>query len=118
MTPDQLGFNARKEWSRKTLRELEERRQRIRIPLLTLSGSHPSPEVRALARQLEVQLANTLHRAMYFVLDLLMHRDVESMREDANRYHEHALRLLDLLLDAIHEPETALPAGGLLRRRR
>jgi hypothetical protein len=55
---------------------------------------------------------------MYFVLDLLMHRDVESMREDANRYHEHALRLLDLLLDAIHEPETALPAGGLLRRRR
>jgi hypothetical protein len=45
------------------------------------------------------QLANTLHRAMYFILDLLMHRDVESMREDANRHHGHALRLLDLLLD-------------------
>jgi hypothetical protein len=49
---------------------------------------------------------------MYFVLDLLMHRDVEPMREDANRYHEDALRLLDLLLNAIHEPETGRPVGG------
>jgi hypothetical protein len=112
VNPDQLGFNASKEWSREILKELEERRQRIRIPLLTLSGSHPSPEVRVLAGQLEVQLAKTMNRTMYFVLDLLMHRDVESIREDANRDHEHALRLLDLLLDAIHEPETGRPVGG------
>jgi hypothetical protein len=43
---------------------------------------------------------------------------VESARGDANQHHEEALRLLDGLLDAIHEPETARSVeGGLWRRR-
>jgi hypothetical protein len=55
---------------------------------------------------------------MYFILDLIINRDVESMREDANRYHEDALRLLHQLLDVIHEPETGRPVGGGLFWRR
>jgi hypothetical protein len=118
VSPDRLGFNANPERSPETLMELRERRERIRIPLLTLAGSHPSREVRELARRLEVETANTQHWADWFIADLLRSRDVESARGDANQHHEEALRLLDDLLDAIHEPETDRSLeGGLWRRR-
>lgn len=62
-SPDRLGFNASPEGSPEVLRELGERHDRIRIPLLTLAGSHPSPNIRRLAQQLEVEMANMLHMA-------------------------------------------------------
>jgi hypothetical protein len=118
-SPDRLGINASQERSPQVLQELGERRERIRVPLLTLAGSHPSPTVRDLARRLEVEMANTLHMAGWFVSDLLRNRDMESARETANQHHTEALRLLDRLLDAIHEPATGrLVSGGLFWRRR
>jgi hypothetical protein len=108
-SPDRLGINANPERSPEVLRELGDRRERIRIPLLTLAGSHPSPTVRDLAQRLELEMAGTLHMAGWFVSDLLRNRDVESARETANQHHAEALRLLDRLLDAIHEPETGRP---------
>jgi hypothetical protein len=101
VTPDRLGFNASEDRSPQVLRELGERRERIRVPLLTLAGSHPSREVRDLARRLEVEMANTLHMAGWFISDLLRNRDVQSAREDANRHHTDALGLLDQLVEAI-----------------
>jgi hypothetical protein len=73
-SPDRLGFNASEERSPEVLRQLGERRERIRIPLLTLAGSHPSPHVRHLAQQLEVEMANMLHMAGFLVSDLLDRR--------------------------------------------
>jgi hypothetical protein len=117
-SPDRLGFNASPERSPEVLQELGERRERIRIPLLTLAGSHPSPHVRRLAQQLELEMANMLHMAGWFVSDLLRNRDVETTRETANQHHAAALRLLDQLLDAIHEPDRPRPVGGSMWRRR
>jgi hypothetical protein len=74
VSPDALGIGASEEQSPETLRELEDRRDRIRIPLLTLAGSHPSREVRDLAGQLEVELAATLNRTGWFIPDLLRSR--------------------------------------------
>jgi len=98
------------------LKELEERRDRIRIPLLILASSHPSPEVRDLAGQLEVELATMLTSTTWFVFDLLHNTDTASTRSDANQHHAEALRLLDRLLEAIHEPETGPPPLGRLGR--
>lgn len=118
-SPDRLGINASPERSPETLRELGERRDRIRIPLLTLAGSHPSPHIRRLVQQLEVEMANMLHMAGWFVSDLLRGRDSETARNQANEHHTAALGLLDQLLDAIHEPEAGRPVrGGLFWRRR
>jgi hypothetical protein len=117
-SPDRLGFNASPERSPEVLRELRERRERIRIPLLTLAGSHPFPHIRRLAQQLEVEMANMLHMAEWFVSDLLRNRDSRTARDQANQHHATALGLLDQLLDAIHEPETGRPVGGGLFWRR
>jgi hypothetical protein len=117
-SPDRLGINASQERSPEVLRELQERRERIRIPLLTLAGSHPSSRVRRLAQQLEVEMANMLHQAGWFVSDLLRSRAPGAAREQANEHHKAALGLLDQLLDAIHEPGTGRPAGGGLFWRR
>jgi succinate dehydrogenase/fumarate reductase flavoprotein subunit len=118
-SPDRLGINASPERSPEVLTELGERRERIRIPLLTLAGSHPSPHVRRLAQQLEVEMANMLHMAGWFVSDLLRNRDSRTARDQANQHHTEALCMLDQLLDAIHEPETGRPVrGGLFSRRR
>ena len=101
------------------LRELQERRERIRIPLFTLAGSHPSPHVRRLAQQLEVEMANMLHMARSYVSDLLSRQAPGTAREQANQHHTVTLGLLDQLLDAIHEPEAGrLVGGGLFWRRR
>jgi hypothetical protein len=99
--PDPLGLGASDETSPQVLTELGERRERTRIPLLTMAGSHPSREVRSLARQLEVEMASTLHVTRLFISDLLRNRDVEPARENANRHHAQALGLLDQLVDAI-----------------
>jgi hypothetical protein len=118
-SPDRLGFNASQERSPEVLRELGERRERIRIPLLTLAGSHPSPHVRRLAQQLELEMANMLHMAGWFIRDLLRNRDSRSARDQANEHHTAALGLLDQLLDAIHEPAAGQPVSrGLLWRQR
>jgi hypothetical protein len=118
-SPDRLGINASPERSPEALRELGERRDRIRIPLLTLAGSHLSPHIRRLAQQLEVEMANMLHMAGWFVSDLLRGRHSETARNQANEHHTAALGLLDQLLDAIHEPEAGRPvSGGLFWRRR
>ena len=118
-SPDRLGFNASPERSPEVLRELGERRDRIRIPLLTLAGSHPSSHIRRLAQQLEVEMANMLHMAGWVVSDLLRNRDSRSARDQANEHHTAALGLLDRLLDAIQEPEGGQPVrGGLFWRRR
>jgi hypothetical protein len=117
-SPDRIGINASQERSPEVLRELQERRERIRIPLLTLAGSHPSSRVRRLAQQLEVEMANMLHQAGWFVSDLLRSRAPGAAREQANEHHKAALGLLDQLLDAIHEPGTGRPAGGGLFWRR
>jgi hypothetical protein len=117
-SPDRLGINASQDQSPEVLRELGERRERIRIPLLTLAGSHPSPHVRRLTQQLEVEMANMLHMARFFVSDLLSRRTPGTAREQANQHHTAALGLLDQLLDAIHEPETGRPVGGGLFWRR
>lgn len=118
-SPDRIGINASQERSPEVLRELQERRERIRIPLFALAGSHPSPDVRRLAQQLEVEMANVLHMAGYFVSDLLRSNAPGTAREQANQHHTAALGLLDQLLDAIHEPETGRPvSGGLFWRGR
>jgi hypothetical protein len=117
-SPDRIGINASQERSPEVLRELGERRERIRIPLFTLAGSHPSPPVRRLAQQLEVEMANMLNMARFFVIDLLSRRAPGTAREQANQHHTAALGLLDQLLDAIHEPETGRPVGGGLFWRR
>jgi hypothetical protein len=101
VTPDRLGFNASQERSPQILQELGDRRERIRIPLLTLAGSHPSATVRDLARRLELEMANALHTAGWFITDLLRNRDVDTMRDQANRHHAEALRLHDQLVEAI-----------------
>jgi hypothetical protein len=111
-SPDRLGINASQERSPEVLRQLGERRERIRIPLLTLAGSHSSPHVRRLAQQLEVEMANMLHMAGWFVSDLLRNRDSRTARDQANQHHRAALGLLDQLLDVIHEPETGQAIGG------
>ncbi len=119
-TPDRLGFNASEERSPQTLVALRERRDRFRVPLLTLAGSHPSAAVRSLARQLEVAVANTQVADEWFIGDLLGRTsDARPAREEAIRQHEKAGRLCDQLLNAIHEPETRRPVGsGLFWRRR
>ena len=118
-SPDRIRINASQEQSPEVLRELQERRERIRIPLFTLAGSHPSPHVRHLAQQLEVEMANMLHMARFFVTDLLSRRAPGTAREQVNQHHTAALGLLDQLLDAIHEPEAGRPvSGGLFWRRR
>jgi hypothetical protein len=86
--------------------------RRVDIPLLTLAGSHPSPHVRRLTQQLEVEIANMLHIAGGFISDLLRNRDWRPVRDQANQHHREALALLDQLLDAIHEPETRRAVGG------
>jgi hypothetical protein len=116
-SPDRIGINASQERSPEVLRELGERRERIRIPLFTLAG-HPSPHVRRLAQQLEVEVANMLHMAGFFVSDLLRSTAPGTTREQANQHHTAALGLLDQVLDAIHEPETGRPVGGGLFWRR
>jgi len=103
VTPDRLGFNANEERSPQVLQELGERRERIRVPLLTLAHSHPSATVRDLATRLEIEMANTLHMAGWFITDLLRNRDVDSMRDQANQHHEEALRLLYELVEAIQQ---------------
>jgi hypothetical protein len=118
-SPARIGINASQERSPEVLRELQERRERIRFPLLTLAGSHPSPHVRRLAKQLEVEMAEMLHMAGFLVSDLLGRKPPGTAREQANQHHTAALGLLDQLLDAIHEPETRRPvSGGLFWRRR
>jgi hypothetical protein len=101
VTPDRLGINTSQERSPQVLQELGERRERIRVPLLTLAHSHPSATVRDLASRLEVEMANTLTMAGWFVSDLLRNRDVDSARDTANQHHAEALRLLDQLVEAI-----------------
>jgi hypothetical protein len=117
-SPDRIGINASQERSPEVLRELQERRERIRIPLLTLAGSHQSPNVRRLAQQLKLETANMLHMTGYFVSDLLRSRTPGAAREQVNQHHMAALGLLDQLLDAIHEPETHRPVGGLFWRQK
>lgn len=116
--PDRLGFNASPERSPEVLRELRERRERIRIPLLTLADSHPSPHIHRLAQQLKAEMANMLQMAEWFVTDLLRNRDSRAARDQANQHHTAAPGLLDQLLDAIHEPETGRAVGGGLFWRR
>lgn len=102
--PDRLAFNAGEDRSEKTLTDLRERRERIRIPLLTLAGSHPFRKVRDLARRLEIAMANTLTTGHWLVSDLLQYRgDLLENREEAKRNHEEASSLLDELLEAIQE---------------
>ena len=85
--------------------------------MLTLAGSHPAREVRDLAGQLEVELAATLNRTGWFILDLLRSRDVESLRGKAILHRAEALRLLDGLLAEIHKPETGRRRLGRLSQR-
>jgi hypothetical protein len=117
-SPDRLGINVSEERSPKELEALWERRDRIRVPLLTLAGSHPSPRVRRLAQQLELEMTGTLHMAQWFVHDLLRRQRGDAAHDTANQHHTAALGLLDQLLVAIHEPETRRAVGGLFGRRR
>jgi hypothetical protein len=106
-TPDRLGFNASKDRSPQTLRELRQRRDQFRIPVLTLAHSHPSQEVRDLARRLDVAVANTQISGEWFISDLLGRTgDSRQAREDAISHHTEALSLLDQLLGTIHRPQT------------
>jgi hypothetical protein len=118
-SPERLGMNVDKEPPPEVLTELGERRDRVRIPLLTLAGSHPSSHVRGLAQQLEVELTSLLGVAGEYASDLRQHNWVpRRFRDQANQHHREALGLLDQLLDAIHEPETGRPVGGGLFWRR
>jgi hypothetical protein len=109
VTPDRLGINSSQERSPQVLKELTERRDRIRVPLLTLAHSHPSATVRNLAPRLDVEMANTLTMAVWFIRDLLRARDVDSARDTANQHHAEALRLLDRLVEAIQPERAAAP---------
>jgi hypothetical protein len=102
-SPDRIGINASQERTPEVPRELQERRERIRIPLLTLAGSHPSPHVRRLAQQLEVEMANMLHMAGFLVSDLLGRRAPGAAREQANQHHT----VMDMLRKAIEHAQEA-----------
>jgi hypothetical protein len=92
-SPDRIGINASPERSPEVLRELGDRRERIRIPLLTLAGSHPSPHVRRLAQQLELEMANMLVMDAWLVRELLRGADSRTYQDQASEHHTEALRL-------------------------
>jgi hypothetical protein len=118
LNPEGLGLNASEDRSPETFKKLGEQRERIRTPLLTLASGHPSTKVRDLARDLEVELADTLQMSEWFVANLLRTRDTEPARSEAIAHRKRALALLDELLDAIHNPDTVPhPLGRLSQRR-
>jgi hypothetical protein len=103
MNPERLGFNARQETFDMTLAELEERWQRLRVPLLTLWGGHPSKEVRDLSREIEIAAGNTLIDGKWFVADLLRGKDHEEAHDNARLWHERATKLVNEVLEAIRK---------------
>jgi hypothetical protein len=100
--PDRLAFNAGKQPPAEVFGGLDERWQRIRVPLLTVAAADSDARIRDLAGQLEVAVANMLNQGMWLVSDVLAGRDLLTTREDAVREHKEATRLLDKLLAEIH----------------
>jgi hypothetical protein len=100
--PGRLALNANQETFEKSFAALGERWQRIRVPLLTLWGGHPSKQVRDLARELEIATANTLIQTQWLVSDVLLSRDLDT-HEEAMRWHAQATDVLNRLLEAIRQ---------------
>jgi hypothetical protein len=103
LNPERLGFNAHEGTFDTSFTRLEERWQRLRVPLLTLWGGHPSKQVRDLSRDLEIAATNTLINGKWFVVDLLRGKDSEEAHENARLWHERETKLVNEVLEAIRK---------------
>jgi hypothetical protein len=101
LAPDLLGLFATKRNTRDVFIPLNERWERIRIPLLTLAMVHEDKHVRDLARHLESSVSSTLSAAAVFIRDVVLSNDLHDSRERANQSYEQANTLLTRLEEAI-----------------
>jgi hypothetical protein len=81
-------------------KELTERVDAARERLLIIAAGHPRPEIRELAAQAQVKLANVLHASGWAVRDLLQNRSNPEWMERAQKTHEEANQALQQLIDA------------------
>jgi hypothetical protein len=101
MEPDPLGLFATAETLREMFPPLQERWQRIRVPLLTVAMVHQVELVGDLARQLERSTTSALIGVALFVRSVVDSRDLQDTRELANSRHQQAISLLTQLEEAI-----------------
>jgi HNH endonuclease len=81
-------------------KELAERVDAARERLLIIGAGHPRPNIRELAAQAQVKLANVLHASGWAVHDLLQNRSNPEWMERAQKTHEEANQVLRQLVDA------------------
>lgn len=68
--------------------------------LLIIAAGHPRRDIRELATQAQVKLANVLQASGWAVGDLLQNRNNPDWMEHAQKTHEEAVETLQELIDA------------------
>jgi hypothetical protein len=80
-------------------KELTQQVYAARERLLIIAAGHPRQDIRKLAEQAQVKLANVLQASGWAVSDLLRNRDNPEWMEHARKTHEEAKDALQELID-------------------
>ncbi len=88
-------------------KELTQQVDTARERLLIIAAGHPRRDIRELAAQAQVKLANVLQASGWAVSDLLQNRNNPEWMEHTQKTHEEAVEALQELIDAtfIQRPE-------------
>jgi hypothetical protein len=100
--PDRVAINLDREAVVEQIAELKERGTLVRREVAVLAAGHPDPDIRAVAKMMQVGIFNTLSSVGWLVSDMLQSRDFQQARQDAVVRHDLVTRLAEQIRERLH----------------